>query len=122
MNTELKNMHMKSIEDPAAVSMYDMLCDACEGRDGGMTDTDQMLIADAARLEQTKQILIEDIKVRGIGQERKNGSQRYYQENKSIASLRSVMEQQRKLLSELRLTPNSRKADVVAVNDEFSEF
>lgn len=122
MNTELRDMHMKSIEDPAAVSMYEMLCDACEGRDGGMTDPDQMLIADAARLEQTKQILIADIRERGIGQERKNGRQTYYQENKSVAAVRGVMEQQRKLLSELRLTPNSRKADVVAVNDEFSDF
>lgn len=122
MNNELKHMHMMSIEDPAAVSMYNMLCDACEGRDGGMADADQMLIADCARLEQTKQILIADIRERGIGQERKNGRQTYYQENKSVAAVRGVMEQQRKLLSELRLTPNSRKADVVAVNDEFSDF
>ena len=122
MNDTLRNRHMETITEPSAVEMYDNLCAACEMREGGMTDPDQMLVADIARSEQIKQELIADIKERGIGQERYNGRQKYYQENKSVAQVRAFAEQQRKHLSELRLTPNSRKAAPVIVDDEFADF
>jgi hypothetical protein len=122
MNEQLQIRHMQTIVEPGAVEMYDKLCEACEKREGGMTDPDQMLVADIALAEQVKQALITDIAKRGIGQERSNGRQRYYQENKSVAQLRAQSEQQRRHLSELRLTPNSRKAAAVIVDDEFGEF
>ena len=122
MNDALKAQHMETITNTNAISMYNNLCAACEMREGGMTDADQMLVADIAHAEQIKQALLDDIAERGIGQERSNGRQRYWQENKSPAQLRAFAEQQRKHLSELRLTPNSRKAAPVMVDDEFNDF
>lgn len=122
MNEALRNTHMQTITETSAVEMYENLCDACEMREGGLTDLDQMLVADIARAEQIKMALLEDIKRRGIGEERHNGRQRYYQENKSLAQLRAYAEQQRKHLSELRLTPNSRKAAPVMIDDEFADY
>ncbi len=122
MNEALKVKHMEMITDTNAVDMYDHLCAACEMREGGMTDPDQMLVADIARAEQVKQALLQDIAKRGIGSERSNGRQRYWEENKSLAQLRAYAEQQRKHLAELRLTPNSRKAAMGVVGDEFSDF
>jgi|GEM_PF-321810 len=122
MNDALKARHMEAITEPNAVAMYEALCAACEQREGGMTDPDQMLVADIAQAEQIKQKLIADIAERGIGQERTNGRQRYYQKNESVAQLRAYAEQQRKHLAELRLTPNSRKAAPVNLDDEFDKF
>ncbi len=122
MNDTLKAKHMQTITEENAVAMYDMLCAACEQREGGMTDADQMLVADIARAEQIKQSLIADIAKRGIGGERSNGRQKYWQDNKSVAQVRAYCEQQRKHLSELRLTPNSRRAAPVMIDDEFNDF
>ena len=122
MNEELKLRHLATITHESAVEMYEKLCAACEQREGGMTDPDQMLVADIARAEQIKQQLLDDIAKRGIGQERSNGRQKYWQENRSVAQVRAYVEQQRKHLSELRLTPNSRKAASVLMDDEFADF
>ncbi len=122
MNEALKALHMQTITEKNAMDMYDMLCAACEQREGGMTDADQMLVADIARAEQIKQALIADIGKRGIGSERSNGRQKYWQDNKSVAQVRAYAEQQRKHLSELRLTPNSRKAAPVMLEDDFNAF
>ena len=73
MNEALKAMHMRTITEENAVKIYDALCEACEMREGGMTDPDQMLVADIARAEQIKQALIADINERGIGSERSTG-------------------------------------------------
>ena len=122
MNEELKLRHLATITHESAVEMYEKLCAACEQREGGMTDPDQMLVADIARAEQIKQQLLDDIGKRGIGQERSNGRQKYWQENRSVAQVRAYAEQQRKHLSELRLTTNSRKAASVLMDDEFVDF
>lgn len=122
MNEALRDQHFERIKDEKARCMYDMLCVACEQRKEGLTDPDQMLVADAAMAEQIKQRLMDDIAARGIGQERTNGRQRYWQENRSVAQLRSYADQQRKQLAELRLTPQSRKAEAIALNDDFDDF
>ena len=122
MNEALKARHMATITDENAVELYNRLCAACESREGGMTDADQMIVADAARMEQMKQALLADIAERGVGKEMYIGKQKYYQENKSVAQARAYMEQQRKHLSELRLTPNSRKAAPAGIDDEFADF
>ena len=72
--------------------------------------------------EQIKQMLMDDIAQRGLGQERRNGRQMYWAENKSPAQLRAYMEQQRKHLGELKLTPGKRGAAEVPVDDEFDSF
>ena len=61
MNEELKLRHLATITHESAVEMYEKLCAACEQREGGMTDPDQMLVADIARAEQIKQQLLDDI-------------------------------------------------------------
>ena len=122
MNTGLKREHFKKITDPIARRMYNRLCDACEKRAEGITDPDQMLVADIAYAEQIKQMLMDDIAARGLGQERYNGRQKYWQENKSPSQLRAYCEQQRKHLGELKLTPAKRQAAAVEIDDEFDSF
>jgi len=124
MNGAMKREHFKRITDPDARRMYNRLVTACEQRQDGMTDPDQMLVADVAYAEQLKQMLIQDVKERGIGQERSNGRQRYWQENKSPAQIRALTEQQRRHMAELRITPGGRKAAPVTVeiDDEFDKF
>lgn len=122
MNEELRARHFERITDEKAQAMYDMLCDACEKRPGGMSDPDQLLVADIAYAEQVKQMLMEDIKTRGLGQERWNGRQKYWQDNKSPAQLRAYCDQQRKHLAELKLTPAGRKAASMDIDDGFDDF
>ena len=129
MNLELKKMHMlqltdaeAAMPDPAAAAMYESLCAACEKRPEGLTDQDQMLIADIAAMEKLKQQLYADIRQRGVVEDFRNGRQRIKRENKSIATARMLMEQQRKHLAELRLTPNSRKAVQITLDDDFDSF
>ena len=122
MNEGLRDMHFERITDEKARQVYDYLCDACDRRTGGITDADQMLVADYAYAEQVKGVLVDDIAQRGIGQERHNGRQKYWQDNKSLAHLRSYCDQQRKLLAELRLTPNGRRAESIDIDDDFDSF
>lgn len=122
MNTGLKKEHWQRITDPDARRMYGRLCEACEKRAGGITDADQMIVADIAYAEQIKGILQADIAERGIGKEVRNGRQSYWQDNKSLAHLRAYSESQRKLLNELRLTPAGRKAASVDLDDDFDSF
>lgn len=122
MNTGLKKEHWTRITDPDARRMYGRLCDACERRPGGITDADQMIVADVAYAEQVKAVLQKDIAERGIGKEVRNGRQSYWQDNKSLAHYRAYCETQRKLLAELRLTPNGRKAASVDLDDDFDSF
>ena len=122
MNSAMKREHFKRITDAMARKMYNRLCLACEKRPDGMTDPDQMLVADIAYAEQLKQILMNDIDQRGVGCERRNGRQVYWAENKSISQLRACSEQQRKHMAELKLTPSGRKALVAEVDDDFDTF
>ena len=122
MNKSLRKEHFLRITDSRARHMYDRLCTACEKRQEGMTDPDQMLVADIAYAEQIKQMLMDDIASRGLGQERYNGRQKYWQENKSPSQLRAYCEQQRKHLGELKLTPAKRQAAAVEIDDEFDSF
>lgn len=122
MNEAMRDQHFDRISNEKARAVYDALCDACERRPGGMTDADQMLVGDVAYAEQVKQMLMDDIATRGLGCERSNGRQKYWQENKSPAQLRAYCDQQRKHLAELRLTPNGRKAAPVEIPDDFDSF
>lgn len=123
MNNDLREQHLAQITDATAVALYDRICAACETRDGGMTDPEQALVGDIAMLEQLKQQLYEDIRKRGVVEDFRNGRQHMMRENKSVTSARQLMDQQRKHLAELRLTPNSRKAQPVPVaTDGFDDF
>jgi hypothetical protein len=122
MNEQMREEHFRRIESEAARAMYERLCDACDQRPGGMSPAEQMMVADIAYEEQVKQMLMDDIVKRGLGQERYNGRQKYYQENRSPAQYRAFCDQQRKQLAELRLTPASRKAEQIQIEDDFDAF
>ena len=123
MNSDLRTQHLAQITDERAIALYDTVCAACDSRDGGMTGAEQALVADIAAMEQLKQQLYEDIRKRGVVEDFRNGRQRMMRENKSVAGVRQLMDQQRKHLAELRLTPNSRKAALVPVpGDGFDDF
>jgi hypothetical protein len=122
MNNALRKEHFLRITDKRARHMYDRVCDACDRRPEGITDADQMLAADIAYAEQIKQMLMDDVAQRGIGQERYNGRQKYWQENKSLAQYRAFAEQQRKHLGELKLTAAKRQAAPVEIDDDFDTF
>lgn len=122
MNDAMMEKHFERVTNERAQAVYRYLCDACEERQGGMTDPDQLMICDYAYAEQIKQMLQDDIAVRGLGSERSNGRQRYYQKNESVNQLRAYMDQQRKILDSLRLTPNARKAEQVKLDDDFDKF
>ncbi len=87
-----------------------------------MCGQDQMLVADIATMEKLKQQLYEDIRKRGVVEDFRNGRQRMMRDNKSVQNVRMLMDQQRKHLAELRLTPNSRKAAPVSLDDGFDDF
>lgn len=83
-----------------------------------------MLIADVVRLEMLERRLQSDIAARGVGGERRNGRQTYWQENKSVALLAKAMDQKRKLLECLKLVkrdPDQPKMNE-DVDDEFDEL
>lgn len=129
MNSELKRAHMQQLTDPdmeqpdaALVQMYESLCAACEKRPEGMNDQDQMMVADITTMEKLKQQLYADIRKRGVVEDFRNGRQRMMRDNKSVQNVRMLMDQQRKHLAELRLTPNSRKAAPVSLDDGFDDF
>ena len=123
MNADLREQHLAQISDEKARALYERLCAACEQREGGMSDPEQALVADIAMLEQLKQQLYEDIRKRGVVEDFRNGRQRMMRENKSVTSARQLMDQQRKHLAELRLTPSSRRAQPVPVaTDGFDDF
>ena len=122
MNATLRKEHFERIQDKRARHMYDRLCDACEKRPEGLTEPDQMLVADIAYAEQVKQVLMDDIDARGAGCERRNGRQVYWADNKSIGQLRACSEQQRKHMAELKLTPGGRKEKTVEIDDDFDRF
>lgn len=123
MDMTIRDRDFAVVTDTRARDIYDRLCAACDAREGGMTVADQQVIGDYARAEQLKYMLDADILQRGIGKERHNGRQSYWEENKSISRRQATIEQQRKLLAELKLSAQSRKADVApVVVDDFDEF
>ncbi len=122
VNEALRGEHFGTITDERARHVYEYLCAACDRRPDGLTDADQMLIADYCYAEQVKAMLQRDIAERGIGQERYNGRQKYWADNKSLAHYRAYSDQQRKHLAELKLTPRGRGAQQVTIDDDFDSF
>lgn len=82
-----------------------------------------LIVDNMALLEQLKHAHLDDIKQRGVVEYFVNGSQEMWRENKSVGNVLKIIEQQRKLQAELKLTPASDKRvmEVVAV-DEFEKF
>ncbi|MBD1373724.1 P27 family phage terminase small subunit [Hazenella sp. IB182357] len=92
-------------------------------KDDALDERTALIVESIALLEQMKQSLLKDIKKRGVVELFVNGSQEMFRDNKSVDKVLKVVEQQRKLLNELQLTPSSSKKIVEAVVvDEFEEY
>lgn len=119
----LKERHLAELKSENAKDIYARLLAAVESRDGQASDSCLMLIMDFCRIEQLKELLNADIAQRGLGSQVHNYRQTFYRENESVAKLHKCIDQQRKLLGDLKLTPASRKdADAPIGGDELADF
>ena len=125
MNQQLRDMCLSQVSNRHAIALYDSLC-AQLGP--ALTTGAQHIIGDIAILEQFKQDLYADIKDRGTVSDFKNGRQTMKIVNKSGPQIRLYMDQQRKLLAELKLTPSSLSVKSSssqggpAMKDDFDRF
>ncbi|MED0672045.1 P27 family phage terminase small subunit [Aneurinibacillus aneurinilyticus] len=92
--------------------------------DSNLSDRTLMIVDNLTLLEQLKQQHLQDIKARGVVELFKNGSQEIYRENKSVDKILKIVEQQRKLQAELKLTPASDRkvSGIVDPDDDFDKF
>lgn len=123
MNQQLREICKDQVTSENALALYDSLC-AQLGQN--LTNGAQHIIGDICVLEQFKQDLYADIKKRGSVASFKNGRQEMSIVNKSGPQIRQYMEQQRKLLGELKLTPASLSVKAssggTAKKDDFENF
>lgn len=117
IDEELKAWHMKNLKFECSKRLYDRLCAACEGRKGGIKMADQDMIFDACTTEDIKERLRLDILGRGVVCSTYNGGQQYTKENKSVGQLRAYIDAQRKIFSDLRITPARRGEEAAAESD-----
>ena len=112
----------KIIKNREAKKMFEIITQELE-KENMLNDRTVMIVDNIVLLEQLKQEHFVDIKERGVVELFKNGSQEMFRENKSVDKILKIVEQQRKLQAELKLTPASDKrvAEVVTV-DEFEDF
>ncbi|MEG1891358.1 MAG: P27 family phage terminase small subunit [Clostridia bacterium] len=122
MNAEIRAQHLQNVTDAHAIEMYDGLCADYARQYGAVSNAAQSIIADVAVMEQTKRELNNDIEERGVMVTVYNGRQQFHQENKAIQAARALAEQQRKHLSELKLTPASQRVNPDAAEDDFNSF
>ncbi|MBN2909146.1 P27 family phage terminase small subunit [Polycladomyces sp. WAk] len=112
----------KIIKHKEAKKLFQIITQELE-KEGNLNDRTMIIVDNMVLLEQLKQEHMDDIKERGVVELFKNGSQEMFRENKSVDKILKIVEQQRKLQAELKLTPASDKriAEVVTV-DEFEAF
>ncbi|WP_124728814.1 P27 family phage terminase small subunit [Staphylospora marina] len=110
------------IKHREAKRLFQILIQELEKEDN-LNDRTLMIVDNMTLLEQLKQDHMADIQERGVMELFKNGSQEMFRENKSVDKILKIVEQQRKLQAELKLTPASEKkvSEVVTV-DEFESF
>ncbi|URN94567.1 MAG: P27 family phage terminase small subunit [Candidatus Pristimantibacillus lignocellulolyticus] len=96
----------RDITSSIAKQMFTTLVNELE-IDGNLSERTLMLVDNIVLLEQLKRAHIADIKKRGSVEYFKNGSQEMWRDNKSVDKVIKIVEQQRKLQAELKLTPAS---------------
>lgn len=118
----------KEIKNRAAKRLFEVIIRELE-IDDNLSDRTIMITDNMAILEQLKQQHIEDISLRGAVEFFKNGTQEMYRQNKSVDAVLKIIEHQRKLQAELKLTPASdRKVSGVVApeggdkGDNFTSF
>ena len=125
MDQQLKEMFLAQVSNTSAIALYDKLCAQMGSQ---LNEGTQHIIGDICILEQFKQDLYKDIKERGSMAKFKQGRQEMLIINKSGPQIRQYMDQQRRLLGELKLTPASlsaakpSKTGQPAGKDDFEQF
>lgn len=122
MTTERKPKSI--IRRRGARDLFQLLVRELEEADT-LSDRVMLIVDNMVLLEEMKLKHIDDIKKRGVVELFKNGSQEMWRQNKSVDAVLKIVEQQRKLQAELKLTPASDKrvAKVLDVDeDEFDDF
>jgi len=106
----------------AAQELFKLLVAELEAA-SNLNDRTLILVDNMVLLEQLKGAHIDDIKKRGAVELFKQGTQELYRQNPSVLNVLKIVEQQRKLQAELKLTPASDKKVTKAVTeDEFEEY
>lgn len=122
---QLRIEHIARLGECAtAIGLYDRLCEVVSARPEGIDAAAQHIVAQIAELERIAELAREDINTRGLRDKYRNGRQIVERDNKSIATIQRCIEQQRKLMSELRITPASRKTTRQGsmFDDDFDTF
>lgn len=109
-------------EDEKAAATYDALAENLGGPES-IAPQKAIMLADVVRYEEMKELLRADIKARGLGAMAKNGRQQYYKENKSVAMLAKIIDQERRQLQALGLAQKTKDPPDEDLNDDgFDEF
>ena len=111
----------KYITRDEAKQLFQVLCDELEKEDS-LDSRSIMLVNNIVLLEQMKYNLYDDILTRGVVELFVNGSQELFRDNKSVDKIKAIVEQQRKLQAELKLTPASEKKIVEVIKEEHNPF
>lgn len=125
IDEELRREHMERLDECApAIRLYDRLCQVVADRPEGIDAAAQHIVAQLAELERIAELAREDVRQKGIRDKYRNGRQTVDRENKSINTIQRCIEQQRKLMSELRITPASRRTATQGsiFDDSFDSF
>ncbi len=125
VNATLRQEHMQRLADcETAIGLYDRLCVVVSARPEGIADASQHLVAQIAELERIMELARADVAAKGIRDPYRNGRQVLDRENRSIGTIQRCIEQQRKLMSELRITPASRRDSLTGslLDDGFADF
>lgn len=110
INEALRAIHVAQLgDDEDAVRLYDQLCQVAAKRPDGIDDAAQHLVMQIAELERVRMMARKDLEEKGLRKRWTNGRQVMDVENKSVGVLQRSIEQQRKLMNELQITPASRK-------------
>ena len=102
-----------------ALELFGILVEELE-KENELNARSIMLVNNIVLLEQMKHHLYDDILTRGVVELFKNGSQEMFRDNKSVDKIKGIVEQQRKLQAELKLTPASEKKVIEVIKEQVS--
>ena len=90
-------------------------------KDRPFTDSDNHLLNDLSMLEQIKERHLDDIKERGVIVKWRNSDTSFgFKDNPSVDKIMKIIEQQRKLLGEMKITASSKKSIVKSLDPELA--
>ncbi len=125
LDEQLREEHIARLGESApAIRLYGRLCQVVGDRPEGIDAAAQHIVAQIAELERIAELARQDIADKGLRDKYRNGRQIVERENKSISTIQRCIEQQRKLMSELRITPASRRTSRQGsmFDDDFDTF